>query len=127
MDTHNSRIGGSENPHEYVEHVRDSPKLDVLCTLNLVYTCPFLLSGTLLELFTLLSRRITKIGKKEACCVGKSALLSLSCLRSQVSQHTIYKFVGSPSGSDIMASLILRLSTAVLFRVGICYRLIFFF
>jgi len=30
VNRHNVRIWGTENPHEIVEHVRDSPKLNFL-------------------------------------------------------------------------------------------------
>ena len=33
---HNVRIWGTENPHETVEHVRDSPNLDFFCALSSV-------------------------------------------------------------------------------------------
>jgi hypothetical protein len=39
VNTHNCRIWGTENPHEVIEHQRDSPKVNVWCamTINKVY------------------------------------------------------------------------------------------
>jgi hypothetical protein len=34
VNRHNCRIWGSENPHEVMEHERDSPKLNVCCALT---------------------------------------------------------------------------------------------
>ena len=39
VNRHNARIWGTENPHEIVEHVRDSPKLIVLCAISCVSNC----------------------------------------------------------------------------------------
>jgi hypothetical protein len=34
VNTHNCRIWGSENPRASLEHVRDSPKVNVFCALS---------------------------------------------------------------------------------------------
>jgi hypothetical protein len=34
VNRHNCRIWGSENPHEFIEHERDSPKINVWCALS---------------------------------------------------------------------------------------------
>ena len=34
VNRHNVRIWGSENPHVYVEHRRDSPKVNVFCAIS---------------------------------------------------------------------------------------------
>jgi hypothetical protein len=34
VNTHNCRIWGSENPRVFLEHVRDSPKVNVFCALS---------------------------------------------------------------------------------------------
>lgn len=34
VNTHNCRIWGSENPHETLQHARDSPKVNVFCALS---------------------------------------------------------------------------------------------
>jgi hypothetical protein len=34
VNRHNCRIWGSENPHEVMEHERDTPKLNVWCALT---------------------------------------------------------------------------------------------
>lgn len=34
VNRHNVRVWGSENPHAYVEHVRDSPKVNVFCAIS---------------------------------------------------------------------------------------------
>jgi hypothetical protein len=36
INRHNVRIWGTENPHETVEHVLDSPKLNVFCATSSV-------------------------------------------------------------------------------------------
>jgi hypothetical protein len=35
VNTHNCRIWGSENPCAFLEHVRDSPKVNVFCALSI--------------------------------------------------------------------------------------------
>ena len=34
INRHNVRIWGSENPHAYVEHQRDSPKVNIFCAIS---------------------------------------------------------------------------------------------
>jgi hypothetical protein len=34
VNRHNVRVWGSENRHAYVEHVRDSPKVNVFCAIG---------------------------------------------------------------------------------------------
>jgi len=34
VNRHNVRIWGSENPYAYVQHQRDSPKVNVFCTIS---------------------------------------------------------------------------------------------
>ncbi len=34
VNTHNTRIWGTENPSELLEHQRDSPKLTVFCAIS---------------------------------------------------------------------------------------------
>jgi hypothetical protein len=49
VNRHNVRIWGSENPHAYVEHVRDSPKVNVFCAIanNKVYGPFFFIEQTI--------------------------------------------------------------------------------
>jgi hypothetical protein len=34
VDRHNVRVCGTENPHATTEHQRDSPKLNVFCSIS---------------------------------------------------------------------------------------------
>jgi hypothetical protein len=47
VNTHYCRIWGSGNPRDFLEHVRDIPKVNVFCALSKgrVY-CPFFFMGT---------------------------------------------------------------------------------
>ena len=42
VNKHNVHIWGEENPHDTVEHVRDSPKVSVFCIISMKQVnCPF--------------------------------------------------------------------------------------
>ena len=47
VNKHNTRIWGTEHPHSTLEHVRDSPKVNVFCAISKKRVCgPFFFEGT---------------------------------------------------------------------------------
>jgi hypothetical protein len=52
VNRHNVHVQGSENPHDIIENIRDSPKVNVFCTMttDIVYYCPFFFAENTMEL-----------------------------------------------------------------------------
>ena len=47
LNKHNTRIWGTEHPHSTLEHVQDSPKMNVFCVISKKHVYgPFLFEGT---------------------------------------------------------------------------------
>jgi hypothetical protein len=71
VSTHNCRIWGSENPRVSLEHLRDSPKVNVLCALSkeIVYGPFFMETPITSSSF----HSQTKMTKKDAFTSSKTA------------------------------------------------------
>jgi hypothetical protein len=51
VNRHNVRIWGTENPHAYVEHMRDSPKVNVFCAITIQLIRPWHLPSTSFSIY----------------------------------------------------------------------------